>query len=471
MNTSSNPDQSPTLRLAAPPTGAIRSLMLIGPMLLILGTAIGTGELVAEPAAGARYGGAMLWAILFIVVTKAFWNEAIGRVSIVTGQDFLETCSSGGPLVWWVPWAWYAVNVLKDFFLRGGITAIAGLICYDVFGPLPLVDKLGQGDTVHQIAWTLLNYALVWSLLVLGGYRIAEYLNTALSILFTACLVACAVAVLPQAMGELVGGLLPRLSGGSDQWLMLMTLSGIVMSGSTTVFYSAWAEERQMGMFGFTRKSGRRLTRREIQPQCQEEIQRMLGWLRVNSLNVAITYILGLLICLSTFVLGVAVLRPAGVTLGGPELARQLSLMMTSVAGSWAKPVFYVGAYAAVTSTAIGILDGAPRMYAQPLRRLFPTLFERLSPKARHRIIMTVMVIGCWSVYVFVRDAVQLVVWMGAVDAPMVGILFIAYAYMARFYLPGPYRRGTLWTLVMVLIGTLYFAFGVGYVAHRLGIL
>ena len=56
-------------------------------------------------------------------------------------------------------------------------------------------------------------------------------------------------------------------------------------------------------------------------------------------------------------------------------------------------------------------------------------------------------------------------------DAPLVGILFIAYAYMARYYLPGPYRRGVLWTLAMVLIGALYFALGLGYVAQRLGIL
>ena len=468
LSSSLDLDKSPTPRLAAPPKGAIRSLAWIGPMLLLLGTAIGTGELVAEPVAGSRYGGTMFWAILFIVVTKAAWNEAIGRVSIVTGQDFLESLSGGGPLVSWVPWAWYAVNVVKDFSLRGGITAIAGMICYDVFGPLPLMGLLGEDDAFHQIAWTLFNYALVWSLVVIGGYRIAEYLSTVLSILFTVCLVACAVAVLPQVAGELAGGLLPRMSAESDQWLMLMTLSGIVMAGSTTVFYSAWAEERRMGMFRFARRTGRRLTRPEIEPQSEEEIRRMSGWLRVNSLNVAITYLLGALICVSTFVLGIAVLRPAGVTLGGTELVRELSLMVTGVAGSWARPVFYVGAYAAVTSTAIGILDGAPRMYAQPLRRLFPALFERISPTACHRIIMTLMVIGCWFVYVFVRDALQLVIWMGAIDAPLLGILIAAYAYLARFYLPRAYRRGMIWTLAMFLVAALYFALGIGYAIHRL---
>ena len=459
-------------RLSAPPVGTIRSLAWIGPMLLLLGTAIGTGELLVEPAVGARYGGSLFWAILFIIVTKALWNEAIGRVSIVTGQDFLECCSSGGRAVAWVPWAWYGVNVLKDFFLRGGITAIAGLICYDAFGPLPLLSRCGySSEESHLLAWALVNYVLVWCLLAVGGYRLAETINTVLSLLFTTCLVVCAAAVLPHAAGELARGLVPRAPSESGQWLMLMTLSGILMSGSTTVLYSAWVEERQMGMFGFVRRTGRRLARGEIEPESAEETRHMSGWLRVNTLNVTVCYALGTLIALSTFVLGVAVLRPAGVTLSGAKLAPELSLMMTRVAGPWAKPVFYVGTYAAVVSTAVGILDGAPRMYVQPLRRAFPRLLERLSPAAWRRILMTLMVIGCWSVYVLVPDALTLVVWMGAVDAPLVGILIAAYAYLARFCLPQAYRRGPAWTWAMFVVGGLYFALGAFYVLYRLGAL
>jgi hypothetical protein len=223
-----------------------------------------------------------------------------------------------------------------------------------------------------------------------------------------------------------------------------------------------------MGLFGFVRRTGRRLTQGEIEPESAEEMQFMLGWLRVNTLNVTVGYALGALVCVSTFVLGVAVLGPAGVTLSGAKLAPELSLMMTRVAGPWAKPVFYVGTYAAVISTAIGILDGAPRMYMQPLERVFPRLLERLSPAACRRIIMTLMVIGCWSIYVLVPDALKLVIWMGAVDAPLVGILIAAYAYLARFYLPRAYRRGLAWTLAMFLVGGLYFALGAFYVLYRL---
>ena len=471
------PDKTVTSssRLMVPPAGWIRSLAWIGPMLMLLGVAIGSGELLAEPAAGARYGGTLMWAILFIVVSKGMWNEAIGRVGIVTGQNFLESYSNAGPQVAWIPWAWYAVNVVKDFLLRGGIVAIAGLICFDVFGPLPLppswVDAAaanGTRDQAHTIGWTFLNYGLIWLLVVAGGYRLAEALNSVLSLIFTLCLVTCAAVVLPQAAAELMRGLLPRVPSGSDELLMLVALAGIVMSGSATVYYSAWAEERGMGLFSLVRRTGRRLTRDQIEPESDEEIRRMAGWLRVNHVNVAITYFLGALICLSTFVLGVAVLRPAGVTLSGAQPPPELSLMMTKVAGPWAKPVFYLGAYAAIVSTAIGILEGGSRMYVQPLRRTLPAVFERISFTTCQRIIMTLMVVGCWSVYVLVPDALKLVIWMGAIDAPLVGILMIGYAYLGKRYLPKAYRRGTVWALVMVLIGIVYLGLGVFYALQKL---
>lgn len=444
-------------------------------MLMLLGTAIGTGELVAEPAAGARYGGSLFWAILFIIVTKALWNEAIGRVSIVTGQSFLESCSAAGRVVAWVPWAWYAVNVVKDFLLRGGIVAIAGLICFELFGPLPFpqtwvsADGMdGAGDHLHAAGWTLLNYGLIWLVISVGGYRLAEAVNSVLCLMFTLCLMACAVAVVPQAAGELSRGLLPRLPSQRGELLMLIALAGIVMSGSTTVYYSAWAEEREMGLYRFVRRTGRRLTRAQTEPQSEEEIRRMVGWVQVNRINVAATYFLGALICLSTLVLGVAVLRPAGVTLSGPQLTSELSLMMTNVAGAWAKPAFYLGAYAAVASTTIGILDGASRMYTQPLRHHLSVLSTNLSYTACQRIIMALMVAGCWSVYVFVPDVLRLVVWMGAVDAPLVGVLIISYAYLGRWYLPRAYRYGAPWTVVMMLVGIVYFGLGVFYVFQRL---
>ena len=250
---------------------------------------------------------------------------------------------------------------------------------------------------------------------------------------------------------------------------MLVTLAGIVMSGSTTVYYSAWAEERRMGLFGLAKATGRRLSRAELEPVSQDEIGRMHVWLRINRINVYFTYALGALVCLSTFVLGVAVLHKAEVELTSDNLVASLSRMMTDVVGGWARPVFYLGAWAAVISTAIGILDGGSRMYSQPLQRHVPSLYRKLSPASWRRLIMAAMALGCWIVYLIMPDVLQLIKWMGVIDAPLVGILMIAYAYLARWYVPSAYRKSGLWFGVMILVGACYLALGGYYLVGRFG--
>ena len=355
-------------RVFAVPDENFRALAWMGPMLMLLGEAIGSGEILTEPVAGARYGGALLWVILFTVVTKAFWNEAIGRVALATGQNFLEACSGMGPPISWVPWLWLAVNFVKDFLLRGGIVAIGGLICYDVFGDLPSWMVPGSAplgtaanEAAQSVTWTFLNFLLVWGILVGGGYRLAESFNTVFCLLFTVGLVACAVFVFPEVTGELASGLVPRMATSPDQLLVMMSLAGIVMAGSGTIKYSAWAEERDMGLFAHAREAGR-LSRDQFQPVSEEEVRRMRGWLRVSRINISLSYGLGMLICLATFVLGVGILKPAGVQLAGAGLARELSLMMTQVLGPWARSLFYLGAWAAIMSTAISIFDGSSRI-------------------------------------------------------------------------------------------------------------
>jgi Mn2+/Fe2+ NRAMP family transporter len=436
---------------------------------MLLGEAIGSGEILTEPVAGARYGGALLWVILFTVVTKAFWNEAIGRVAIATGQNFLEACTGMGPPTSWIPWLWLAINALKDFLLRGGIVAIGGLICYDVFGDLPgwMVPGFAAPGTPANVAaqsvtWTFLNFGLVWVILVAGGYRVAESFNTVFCLVFTVGLVACAVFIFPRVTGELASGLVPRMATSPDQLLIMMSLAGIVMAGSGTIKYSAWAEERDMGLFAHTREAGR-MTRAQFQPTSEEEVQRMQGWLRVNRINISLSYTLGALICLATFVLGVGILKPAGIQLGGPGLARDLSLMMTEVLGPWARSLFYLGAWAAIMSTAISIFDGSSRLFLQPLRAKLPRIFARLGANTWQKIIMSLMMAGSWIVFAFIPKPVTLVLVMGAVDAPLIGVLMITYAFLGRRYLPEQYRSGVFWFAGMVLMGTLYLALGVSY--------
>ena len=217
-----------------------------------------------------------------------------------------------------------------------------------------------------------------------------------------------------------------------------------------------------MGLLGHAREKGR-LTREQFQPNSPEEVSRMRGWLRINRTNIVLTYALGLIVCLSTFILGVGILHPAGITLAGPGLARELSLMMTEVLGPWSRNVFYLGAWAAIISTAISIFDGSSRMFMQPLRMKAPGLFGKMTPQVWQKLILSLMMVGSWVVYAFFPKPVTLVLIMGAIDTPMIGIMMVAYAFLGRRYLPAAYRYGKAWWGSLLLMGCLYLALGVTY--------
>ena len=73
------------------------------------------------------------------------------------------------------------------------------------------------------------------------------------------------------------------------------------------------------------------------------------------------------------------------------------------------------------------------------------------------------MMTGSWIVFAFIPKPVTLVLVMGAIDAPLIGVLMITYAFLGRRYLPQEYRSGAFWCVSMVVIGLLYLALGVSY--------
>ncbi len=68
-------------------TGVIRRL---GPGLIIAGSIVGSGELIATTKTGAEAGFWLLWLIVVGCVIKMFAQVEFGRFSIVTGQTTMD---------------------------------------------------------------------------------------------------------------------------------------------------------------------------------------------------------------------------------------------------------------------------------------------------------------------------------------------------------------------------------------------
>ena len=79
------------------------------------------------------------------------------------------------------------------------------------------------------------------------------------------------------------------------------------------------------------------------------------------------------------------------------------------------------------------------------MRAKLPGFFARLSANQWQKIVMSLMMTGSWIVYALIPKPVTLVLVMGAIDAPLIGVLMITYAFLGRRYLPQAYRSGAFW--------------------------
>src|SRR5687767_12926259 len=71
---------------AAPPTQGLRILAVIGPGVILLGSAIGSGEWLLGPAVLVKYGLALLWVSSVAIFLQTVLNTELVRYTLYTGE-------------------------------------------------------------------------------------------------------------------------------------------------------------------------------------------------------------------------------------------------------------------------------------------------------------------------------------------------------------------------------------------------
>lgn len=121
-------DQEPDQGFQDPPRTFWKTLGQLGPGLVIAGSIVGSGELIATTKAGAQAGIALLWLIVLGCLIKVFVQIELGRYSITHGQTTLNALNTVpgriGP-VNWILWFWLAM-MLTGLAQLGGIVGGVG---------------------------------------------------------------------------------------------------------------------------------------------------------------------------------------------------------------------------------------------------------------------------------------------------------------------------------------------------------
>ena len=111
-----------------PPRTFVGILRRLGPGLIIAGSIVGSGELIATTKTGAQAGILLLWLIIIGCVIKVFVQIELGRYTITHGETTLAALDQvPGPRlqVNWIIWFWLAMMVV-GFGQLGGIVGGVG---------------------------------------------------------------------------------------------------------------------------------------------------------------------------------------------------------------------------------------------------------------------------------------------------------------------------------------------------------
>lgn len=125
-----NPSDVDLSSIQEPPTRFSKILTKIGPGLIIAGSIVGSGELIATTSTGAKAGFTLLWLIIVGCLIKVFVQIELGRFTLTNGITSIRGLNMlPGPRIEgkgnWFIWYWFIMFVAIMFQL-GGIVGGVG---------------------------------------------------------------------------------------------------------------------------------------------------------------------------------------------------------------------------------------------------------------------------------------------------------------------------------------------------------
>src|SRR5262245_42747819 len=241
--------------LPAPPTPrGLGWVAVVGPGVIVLGVAIGSGEFLLGPAVFVRHGLTVLWATTAAVLFQTIFNTEVMRYTVATGEPvftgFMRTRPSP------TGWAWlYAVLC----FLQVGWPAWAGLAASGIF--FLFTQRLAGPADATTIYWIGVGAFLACVAVLSVGKRIErtlELLNWIMVVCIIGGFLLLALILVPAetwlgAAAGLAGYDIPSghfnfVPPGVDFFLLgaLVAYSGA--GGMANIVLGNWARDRGYGM-------------------------------------------------------------------------------------------------------------------------------------------------------------------------------------------------------------------------------
>ncbi len=377
----------PPLKQAAMP-GFPGWAKALGPGIVFMALAQGSGELIWWPYLVAKYGLGFLFLLIPACLLQFPLIYEIGRYTLLTGESIWQgLLRRSRPFAIFL-WILMAISFLWfGAFASAGGTALAALTHF----PQSLSPR-GQSLFWAYATIALYFFALLFSPII---YRAIERFMMVVAVTTVLGLVISSLhATVFSVMPEFVSGLFIPQWPASRSWdptdtnLLLTAIVFSGLGGFWTLFYSSWLRDKGVGMAARVGRITSPLTGRnevisetgflpeEESPSIESKNPFHL-WYRYLFVDAGIGVLGNLFTTVLTCLLAYALLFPEGVFPNGWELATAQSKFFELRWGAVGRAIFLVVAAAFLTDTWMATVDAVARTHADMIHVLFPQSRKR----------------------------------------------------------------------------------------------
>ncbi len=485
-----------------PPTSPMRIIRSIGPGLIVAGSIVGSGELIATTKTGAEAGFSLLWLIIIGCVVKVFAQIEFGRYAIISGKPTLRALDEvPGPRVQgrgnWLVWYWLVMWFCSISQLGGIVGGVGQALA--ISAPLTQAgvdyNKTADAETLRKFEefidqkkenagddespelvaadsttpatssgatpydaaiWAAIMAVVTSVILVVGRYSLIQSLSAVLVASFTALTVLNLFLLQGQPdwrvnLAEFFGGLrfqLPESSGAVNPIGTALATFGIIGVGAAElIVYPYWCLEK-----GYARFTGKN-------DGSEDWNRRAQGWMRVMRVDAWGAMIVYTFATVAFYLLGAAILHRVGLNPERESMVRTLAVMFVPVFSDWASAVFLFGAFAVLYSTFFVSNASHARTFADAMHVVGIIGHDEQTQRKWVRRLSGLFPILCLVIFLLVQAPAQLVLISGVAQGVMLPMLagaalFFRYRRCVPGLTPGKVWDAMLWLSAIAMLIT-----------------